>query len=102
MARGHIIEIGNYHKGQKELITTMSVPMLSSFFGRNHVELKRINRTITQQLRDLHDMYGIKVSANVFADLKNGRRYKTGWLLIMAIKDYWLKQGVHIYIEELL
>lgn len=101
MATGRIKDIGEFHTGQMHVIQSQAIPMLSNFFTRNAQELKKIKKTLKQQSRELEQMYGLKVSCNVLTELKKGKRYKTGWLLIMSLKDYWLRNGVNLYIEDI-
>lgn len=95
-SNGYLKEISEY-KGQDMLLR--SSVFLSSFFVRNAEQLKLIGVSANEQMRDIYSMYGLKVSANTISELRTGKKYKCGFLLLFAIKDYWHKKGIYFSIE---
>ncbi len=95
---GHIKEIDKFKPLDREMCLYSSIS-LSNVFIRNAEQCKKIGITVKDQIKEIYNIYGMKISVEVFSMLKNGRRYKCGLLLLMTIKHYWKMKGFDFKIE---
>lgn len=66
---------------------------LTQVFKRNAELLKIIDKTLKTQLTEIRDIYGMSLSNSLMSELKGGKRFKTGIILLGTLKDYWLQRG---------
>ncbi len=99
MRFGHIKELDKFNPKNRDMLLK-SVQHLSGIFTRNANQLKSVGISVEGQVRELESQYGIKTRANTLSELKRGLRYKCGYLLLYAIKDYWDKRGFYFSLDE--
>ncbi len=73
--------------------------MIKRFFEDNASLLMLIGKSANKQREELREVYGIRVGANAMSEMRQGKRYRTGLLLLVAIKCYWLSKGYEIKID---
>lgn len=92
MRYGQISEIKNYNEATQRAML-ISCESLKNAFVLNGELLKTTNKTIKQQIEELRVIYGMRVTSPLLSELKNGKRYKTGFVLLATLKDYWHSKG---------
>lgn len=92
-------EIVHYPIANREMLVDSSL-MLSIFFKRNCELYKAIGLTGKQWRAELLAIYGIKVSNTLIREMKVGKRFRCGLLLLTTIKHYWKNKGYLIRIDE--
>ncbi len=100
MARGYgrINEISQYPLNSQAMLK-MSCYVVTEAFKRNYELLRIVNKSVNEQRKEIESIYGLRVNAGTMSEFKNGKRFKCGLLLLMAIKHYWLVKGYDFRID---
>ncbi len=95
---GHYREIVNYPPANREMIE-LSRYVITEAFKRNYELLQQVNKSTKVQVMELNSIYSLRISLTTMSELKNGKRFKCGILLLMTIKHYWLVKGYDFRID---